>query len=409
MDDENPITKIKDLNKGKFTIIAKVTRAETGSADKKFLQRGLLSDDTGSVDFVIYRDAQLEILDIEKVYRFTNVYASDNKGLLTLRPNKRMDQCTITQVDEDLLTNSSRIFREKARIPSVLKEETCQACSQIFSYIIENKFSASMSFDERVEWLAIFHDTLIEQYKNNEIISYDDDAIQDGYMYGYFPFYIGMIYHILRGTEIEHPENIFLSELNVCLYGCGPAPELLGLAAYIRDFQPQVRTINVTFLDQNSWDKYREYCVTQLLPLFWRGGFHSQFCKFDLLTFPEGIDQKMQDAISLATIHNFQNILSDLYKTPENLKKMGTPLFDLYQRTQSGNLTILSDQYYGETARIFEKIAFIAQKYKFGTVLGNPSTIHNYHREFDTPDPMANIGHHYKNEMGFHAMILKRT
>jgi hypothetical protein len=320
-----------------------------------------------------------------------------------------MDHCTVTKLDEDVDTNSSRIFRDKIRIPSVLKDETCEVCSKIFDHIISKRFPPQFSREDRIEWLATFHNVLIDQYKKGESISYDDDEFQDAYMFGYFPFYIGMCYHILRGMEFERPAEIFHDDLRICLYGCGPAPELLGFVAYLRDFQPHVRRINVTFFDQNLWGEWRDYCVTQLLPIFWDGKIQYELLKIDLLKFPEAADKGTTEAISSATIHNFQNVLSDLYKTPENLKIMGIPFFNLYQTTPTGSIVILSDQYYGETARIFEKISFISQKYNFGTTLVKPDSIHNYHREFDTPQPMMDIGHHYKNEMGFYAMILKRT
>jgi hypothetical protein len=70
---------------------------------------------------------------------------------------------------------------------------------------------------------------------------------------------------------------------------------------------------------------------------------------------------------------------------------------------------VLSDQYYGKTARIFNRISEIASRNKFGTTIVKPESVQNYQREFDNPQPMKDIGHYHKKNMGFYSMILKRT
>jgi hypothetical protein len=409
MTEEQNVMKIEDLTKGKFTIIAKVTFADAGDGTHKFLQRGLLSDETGSIDFVIYSDAQLESLVVGKVYKLTNVFASDNTGFLTLRPNKRMDGCTAILLDEELETNSSRIFRDSGSISSVLKDETCAACSMIFNRILNEKFPSDISIEDKTLMLAVSHDNLKERYKTGAPIPYRKEEFQNAYMFGFFPFYIGMIYHILREKEFENPSDLFKNDLKICLYGSGPAPEILGFVGYLRDFHSDVRRINVTFLDQNNWDDWRNFCLTQLIPLFWDGEIQHTSVTFNLFQFPDASDKEIINIISLASIHNFQNVISDLYKSPENLDKLRPSFFNLYQRTATNSIMILSDQYYGQTRRIFNQISQITNKQKFGNTIVKPESVQNYQREFDNPQPMKDIGHYYKKNMGFYSMVLKRT
>jgi hypothetical protein len=406
---EEDVVKIEDLNNGKFTVIAKVTSSETGSADKKFLQRGRLGDETGSIDFVIYGNAQLDPLEDGKVYKFTNAYASNNTGFLTLRPNKRIDGCTVSLVEEDFDVNPSLIFRDKGSIPSVLTDETHDSCSMIFNHIINEKFDPHLSITEKALNLATYHDIVHDRYNKRVPISYNEAKFQDGYMFGFFPFFIGMIYHLLREVEFENPSDIFHDDMKICLYGCGPAPEILGFTAYIRDFHPDVRRIDVTFFDQNVWDYWRDYCITELLPLYWDGKLQSHSYDLDLLKYPESVGEEIIQAITLASIHNFQNVVSDLYQNPKNLERLGHSFFNLYRQTPSGSIMILSDQYYGETKRIFERISYLIKTQHLGTTLLEPDLVQNYKREFDTPQPMKDIGHFYKKYMGFYGMILKRT
>jgi len=406
-DDETVITKIKDLHEGIFTVLVKVIFSTTGSADKKYLQRGRLADETGAIDFVVFRDAQLEPLEDGKIYKITRAYASDNKGVLTLRPNKRKDNCKIILIEVEMETSSSTIFRDRASIPSVLKDETRSACSIIFDHIINQKSSPDLSDQDKAERLSILHDALIVKYQNGEAISYESEEYQNAYMFGYFPFYIGMIYHILRITEFERPSEIFKNNLNICLYGCGPSPELLGITGYLRDFHKEVRRINVTFLDHNSWDFWRSFCLKELLPLYWDGEINVKSFPFDLLQFRE--DERAVEAISSATIHNIQNLISDLFKIPETLEKMEEPFFELYKNTYSGSIMILSDQYYGETSRIFERISSIASTHKLGSTILKPDMIYIHKREFETPQMMMDIGHHYKKDIGFFPMVLQKS
>jgi hypothetical protein len=102
MTEEPHSTKIENLTNGKFTIIAKVTSENQGSDGSTFLQRGIMGDDTGSIDFEIYRNAQLDSLENGSVYEFKNIFAFDNTGFLTLRPNKRKDGSSLTKIDGDL-------------------------------------------------------------------------------------------------------------------------------------------------------------------------------------------------------------------------------------------------------------------------------------------------------------------
>ncbi len=408
MTDELDVTKIEGLESGKFTVIAKVTLSEVGTG-KKYLQRGRLGDETGTIDFVIFSDAKLDPLEDGKTYIITNVYASDNSGFLTLRPNSRMDGCTVTLTEKDIEVNPTLIFRERVCIPSILKDETCDTCSAIFNHIIEKKSDPDFSIRDKTIILAAYHEALKQMYNKGEQISYEDDGIQKGYMYGFFPYYIVMIYHILRRMTFENPQDIFQNDMDICLYGCGPAPEILGFTGYLRDFHPEINKINITFFDQNNWDYWRRYCIRELVPLYWDGEIQSHSYSLDLLRFPDGVDAEIIRAISLASIHNLQNIISDLYQTPENLERLGPSFFNLYRQTASGSIMILSDQYYGKTRRIFKQISLKIKTHDLGTTLLEPDLIQNYRCEFDTPQPMKEIDHFYKKYMDFYGMILKRS
>lgn len=404
----SPPIKIENLQKGLSNIHAKVTLVNDGPDGAKYLQRGRLGDETGSIDFVIYRDAELEKLEKDQVYEFINTLAWDNTGYLTLRPNKRRHGCSIKKIDKDIDVNPSLIFQEKRCISPVLLPEINRASSMIFDRIIHEHFSEEISTQDRAIILAAVHDDLRDNYLNGKPIAYEETLYQDAYMFGYFPYYIGMIYHILRTTNFENPAELFKDGMKICFYGCGPAPELLGFAGYLRDFQPQVKHIQVNFLDLNKWGDWRNYCFTQLLPFFWEGTADPTFLPLDILNFSEEGNGEIIEKISSASIHNFQNVISDLYRTPENLQKLGPPFFNLYQKTPPGSFIILSDQYYGKTQRIFDQISALTMRYKIGMTLVRPSSVQFYQRTFDTPDPLKAINHYLKSQIGFFSLVIKR-
>ena len=389
-------------------IQAKVTFANDGYVGAKYLQRGVLADETGSIDFVIYRDADLHPLECEGVYEFRNIFAWDNRGFLTVRPNKREHGCIVTKIDKNIGVNHSRIFRERQRIPSILKSEICKTCSMLFDRIIYERSQQIVLIDDQTKDLAARHVYLQTLYFKGEPISYGAEINQDAYMYGFFPYYIGMIYHILRSTEFENSSEIFKNDMTICFYGCGPAPELLGFAGYLRDYHPDVQRINVVFFDNTIWDTWRNYVLTDLLPLYWNGKVHASSFDFDILQFSEKTGKDITDTISSAAIHSIQNVLSDLNKSPETLKKMEPPFFELYKKTASDSIMIFSDQYYEKTARILDQISSNVKEHNLGTIVTKPDTPQQYQREFDTPFPMRIINHHYKNFMGFYYMVLKR-
>lgn len=403
-----PITKIEDLKKGTFNIRAKVTIANDGYPGSKYLQRGVLGDETGSIDFVIYRDAELDPINCEEVYEFTNILAWDNTGYLTVRPNKRKHGCIITKIDEDIDVNPDLIFEEKQCIPPLLVPEINRTCLMVFDRIFHETLSQNLSEYDRAILLAAVHEGLRDDYLKGKWVAYGETYYQDAYMFGYFSYYIGMIYHILQTITFENSAEIFKNDMKICLYGSGPAPELLGLVGYLRDFQPHVHRIKVVFFDLNNWDDWREYCLTQLLPIFWGGTVDPVFLPLNILNFSEEGNEEHIEEISSASIHIFQNVISDLYRTPENLQRLGPPFFNLYQKTSPGSIMILSDQYYGKTQRIFDQISVITMRHKIGTTLVRPTSVQFYQRTFDTPEPLKAISHHLKNKIGFFSLVLKR-
>jgi hypothetical protein len=95
---------------------------------------------------------------------------------------------------------------------------------------------------------------------------YGDQSFQNGYLIAYFPYYIEPLYHVLNSANL--PDNLFAKEnLKVSFFGGGPCPEALGLAAYLRERAPNLRSVDISIFDrENSWDTIQQGLLPEMLP-----------------------------------------------------------------------------------------------------------------------------------------------
>ena len=76
---------------------------------------------------------------------------------------------------------------------------------------------------------------------------YEQQSFQNGYLVAYFPYYIEPIYHVLKSANL--PDELFSKDnLQVSFFGGGPCPEALGLAAYLREKAPNLKSVDISSL-----------------------------------------------------------------------------------------------------------------------------------------------------------------
>jgi len=96
--------------------------------------------------------------------------------------------------------------------------------------------------------------------------SYEQQSFQNGYLVAYFPYYIEPIYHVLKLANF--PDELFNKDsLQVSFFGGGPCPEALGLAAYLREKAPNLRSVDLSIFDREvSWNTIQQGLLPEMLP-----------------------------------------------------------------------------------------------------------------------------------------------
>lgn len=99
---------------------------------------------------------------------------------------------------------------------------------------------------------------------------YHDGFFRAAYLLAYFPYYIEPIYHALAAEKLQfadRPEGV----MKAAFFGGGPAPEALGLAAYLRDHAPHISAIQGTVFDrEQGWGKVHRELLPILAPQYLR-------------------------------------------------------------------------------------------------------------------------------------------
>jgi len=95
---------------------------------------------------------------------------------------------------------------------------------------------------------------------------YGRQSFQNGYLVAYFPYYIEPIYHVLKSANL--PDELFSKDnLQVSFFGGGPCPEALGLAAYLREKAPNLKSVDISIFDlENSWNTIQQGLLPEMLP-----------------------------------------------------------------------------------------------------------------------------------------------
>jgi hypothetical protein len=96
-------------------------------------------------------------------------------------------------------------------------------------------------------------------------LPYHDPHFRAAYLLAYFPYYIEPIFHELQSAEI--PDSLFDGgRLNVALFGGGPCPELLGLAAWLRQRSPLLESLDAVVFDRElGWRPIQEGLIPGML------------------------------------------------------------------------------------------------------------------------------------------------
>ena len=197
----------------------------------QIFQEGNIGDDTGSIKVVIFNDHRIDPLQNSEYCYLKKVYAHDYFGILQLESG----QGTEVVYDKDppfVIINKTDPFRQKAKIPVCLINEINHCDKKIFETIVPESQNRDTK-NQKILNLKKCVSELGYKFSGKLPVPYQDQKMQDAYMLRYFPYYIETIYYILKNLDVSCTSKIFEDNFKVSLYGCGPAPELLGLCGYL--------------------------------------------------------------------------------------------------------------------------------------------------------------------------------
>jgi magnesium-transporting ATPase (P-type) len=112
---------------------------------------------------------------------------------------------------------------------------------KLYEYILEGLRNLSQTKQTENKFIAYLQSLQVEvknlrqSYRNNSVsVNYSRVEVQSAYLITYYPQYAEMTRHILEQVELSH-KTLFLFEqkhLEVCLFGAGAAPEVVGLVSF---------------------------------------------------------------------------------------------------------------------------------------------------------------------------------
>jgi hypothetical protein len=235
-------------------------------------------------------------------------------------------------------------------------------------------------------------------------VDYDDPVVRGVYMLRYFPFYIEIIPHILEKIPREVLDVVCHDGMEVALYGCGAAPELLGLLLFLKDAYPGVRRLGVTCYDRAGWDHWQTHVTGTMAEEYWPGGRvdPARCLPFDILG-----DREVPP--SHASLQTMQNCCTDLLAAGASPAEIRERVLALLEKSAPGSLFILADVAEGEVKDLFESIGTAASP--MGEVLLWPNGEGERHDcRFTIPETVQKYLFHPYTRSGnrFYALVLRR-
>jgi hypothetical protein len=396
-----------DINYGVVSIRAIVLSNDTYHRGD-VIQKGWLGDESGfRVPYTIKKEISHEPLIEGQIYRFLYclVERYQNHQDLTL------DHSIILENDDDEVTLDP-CLTDYIWIQTIPQNPLSKhPCEVIMSFLEANFDSWGQTRSEKISTLLPAAEILTTLYSahQHKAINYQDTATQAAYMLRYFPYYIETSYNILKAIDTATINPVFIDDMSICLYGCGPAPELLGILKYIQNCQPNVRTVNINFFDKHEWSPWRDVCTRMISREYWSGKIDKvNQSPWNYLTDNISEDPTVLQMIRGAGLHSIQNCFSDLiYSDVANSTIINT-FTNLFEMTSSDCIFILSDQNIATVKTIFNQISDQIEQKQLGEVIKKPTSYESHPPDCSIPPDLMYLMSQRKM-INYYPLILKRT
>ncbi|MCL5997764.1 MAG: hypothetical protein M1546_17170 [Chloroflexi bacterium] len=230
-------------------------------------------------------------------------------------------------------------------------------------------------------------------YASPSNIDYSSPYNRAAYLLAYYPHHIETIYHVL--TEL--PKSIIESCLNkeklrAVFLGAGPGPEVVGLAAYLNDYCPDVSNVVAYLFDKHAdgWHKGQEITRYHLVPQYWPGRtLVTVPIGYDLLDPPEPSNEpdssyaQIAHPLVTADLLVMQNCLNDQLGSANTLLPSLKTITDLLK---PGAIAIVIDLYFDGVKALMLRIEEqIIATGNYAQLLTARNGFHQFQSQIDVP------------------------
>jgi hypothetical protein len=210
------------------------------------------------------------------------------------------------------------------------------------------------TFENYLQLLQKPAEKLWNSYRSNRVkVNYCDPSIQAVYLIRYYPHYAYMNFQIL---EIIHGQNLFQNltneTLEVCLFGAGPCPEIVGLSKFLSEQYQNIKkfTVNVYDIASDEWTLSRNITEKFIIPEYWSGDLKLNSNYLDLCE--SNSLHSIKTTIKKSQIFIFQNCLNEIY----NVSTVQANLNFLLSEIPLGSVIIIIDLNYRQNASIIDQL-----------------------------------------------------
>ncbi|MBE9011588.1 hypothetical protein IQ250_15370 [Pseudanabaenaceae cyanobacterium LEGE 13415] len=188
------------------------------------------------------------------------------------------------------------------------------------------------------------------------VVDYSSSEIQAAYLIAYYPHYAEMTFKSL--DYFNFAEAIHQNHLNICLFGSGSCPEVIGILSYLNKTEIQSVTIETFDIAAETWKLSRDITIDQLSPRIWSRKFLSNHHTLDFCK--ESSFYSIQNVIAKSHLFIFQNCLNELFNAREIVKD--NLKFLLETMPEASTLIIADQGEYGEVTQAMQSLENIATR-----------------------------------------------
>ena len=188
-------------------------------------------------------------------------------------------------------------------------------------------------------------------------VDYSQAETQEAYLLRYFPSYTLPVEKELDALREKGHTLPEVELLDVCFFGCGPGPELIGLIKHLRTSNAKTTMLTAKMVDvaSETWSRSREIVQTFLAEPFWDPG----------LLEIQPITASLSDTKAIEEIHlegcHFAVIQNCLNEVPR--KDVVENIMNAFSKLLPGAIALVIDRAnYEATKNMLEQMADSADK-----------------------------------------------